>query len=190
LRIKRWIDRKVASKIGEEFSGALGHGAVGTFPDRPYLTWQVTYEISGETVIRNNPETFLEGCEKLYKQLVRFGQQRNRAHTPFVQFNDVKSKVDDILKAELLMSAMDGYPEGRSDLWKNAIINAELFPSEANEALHYDHEKWEQQKQNFHLLPSSALGKELDVYKFHQAATYHRYYVLKDLLPQHGIVVF
>lgn len=184
------LQRRLFSRIGEDFSGALGHGSAGTFPDRPYLKWQITYEATGETVIRNNPETFLEGCEKLYNQLVLFGQARNKNHEPIKSFSSVKEQVATILATELPMKADSDGKKGRIDLWKQAITTGELYQPDQNEALVYDHRKWEQQKQNFHLLPSSAEGKHLDVYKFHQAATYHRYYVLKDLLPQNGIVVF
>lgn len=184
------LQRRLFSRVGEDFSGALGHGGVGTFPDRPYLKWQLTYETSGETEIRDNKATFLEGCEKIYDQLVLFGKARRSSHEPLKSFSAVKSQIADILAAELPMTSSYESGKGRIDLWKDAIICGDLFQPDQSEALVYDHKTWEQQKQGFHLLPSSAKGRHLDVYKFHQAATYHRYYVLKDLLPQHGIVVF
>ncbi len=189
LKLKKWFS-KLASAVGEEFSGSLGHGAVGTYPDRPYLKWQFTYELTGKTEIRDNPATFLEGCEKLHQQLVAFGKARNPEHKANTEFSAVKDKIEQILRSELPKKKMGKYPKGRIDLWKDAVINNELFQSEKNEALQYDPQDWENQKQSFHTKASSEQGIKLDVYKFHQAATYHRYFVLKDLLPRNGIAVF
>lgn len=189
---KWWLklQRRFFSRIGEDFSGALGHGAAGTFPDRPYLKWKLTYEATGVVEIRNNTETFLEGCEKIYNQLVLFGKTRNLEHEALKSFASVKEQIAGILAAELPMKSTPDNGNGRIDLWKDAITGGDLFEPEQNEALVYDHHKWELQKENFHTLPTSTHGNDLDVYKFHQAATYHRYYVLKDLLPKNGIVVF
>ncbi len=184
------VKRRVFSRIGEDFSGALGHGAVGTYPDRPYLKWQVTHEETGKTEVRNNLETYIEGCEKLFNLLVNFAQAYNPKSQPLISFSRVKDKILEILSAELPMNSSHEKGIGRIGLWKDAITSGDLFPSEQNEALDYDSENWEQQKRDFHRLPSSELGKNLDVYKFYQAATYHRYYVLKELLPKNGIVVF
>jgi len=61
--VKRWF----VSSMGENLSGGLGHGAVATYPDRPYLRWSFTYEDperpSGQ---RNNDETYLVGCRQLH----------------------------------------------------------------------------------------------------------------------------
>lgn len=184
------LQRMLFSKLGEDFSGALGHGAVGTYPDRPYLTWQVTYSKNGETQVRDNLSTFLEGCEKLYLQLVKFAQKRNPQHSVLTPFSEVKDKIFAILAAERPMLTTTEHGKGRIELWCDAIKQGQLFTCEEEEAISYDHHDWEREKQEFHTLTSSKLGAELDVYKFHQAATYHRYYVLKDLLPKHGIIVF
>lgn len=52
--------RKVAGSFAEKASGALGHSAVGTFPDRPFLHWSFNYEVSGELSDRDNPASFLK----------------------------------------------------------------------------------------------------------------------------------
>jgi hypothetical protein len=55
----------IKSFIGEQ--GALGHGAVATYPDIPYLSWSFTYEYPGlGTPRRDNPEWFLKACAALY----------------------------------------------------------------------------------------------------------------------------
>ena len=40
---------------GEEASGGLGHGAVATYPDRPYLVWSFDYVNGGGTLGSANP---------------------------------------------------------------------------------------------------------------------------------------
>ena len=180
--IKCW--RWIANKAAEQFSGALGHGGVGTYPDRPFLHWQFTYNNSKQLSDRNNRETFLEGSEKLYNKLVEFGQAYTPEHKANTPFDNVKATIADILNTEAPMAE-------RIEKWCNAVNNSELFEKAETEYLSYDHKIWEQQKTiEFHTLASSTEATKLDVYKFHQAAIYHRYYVLKDLLPQHGIVVY
>jgi hypothetical protein len=174
--------RSFAGSFAEKASGALGHGAVGTYPDRPFLHWSFNYE-SGGLSDRDNPATFLNGCEKLYTRLVEFGQARDPGHTPLKEFADVKGIIDGILRSEKVM-------KDRVLCWCEAINTNLLFDSEPNEELSYDEKVWEKQKGDFPTLEKSAEAAELDVYKFHQAAIYHRYFVLKDLLPKHGIIVF
>ena len=59
---------------------------------------------------------------------------------------------------------------------------------------------WTQKPETFKLKPthlnrkpynlnSSSEAIKLDIYKFHQAADYHRHYTIKQLLPKHEIVV-
>ena len=179
--MKNW--RRLAGNVADKASGSLGHGGVGTYPDRPFLHWSFQYDGSDEVFDRNNPETFLEGCEALYKHLITFGKLRNPDHKPLREFDEVKPAINKILRVEAVM-------EDRIALWCNAIRDNELYPAESDEALAYDHLHWEKQKVDFPTLAQSADAVDLDVYKFHQAAVYHRYYVLKDLLPRHGIVVF
>ena len=64
---------KIAGCLSSWTTNALGHGSVATCPDLPFLEWSFTYQNNGEfSGQRDNPKTFLEGCEKLHKKLVRF----------------------------------------------------------------------------------------------------------------------
>lgn len=178
--IKNW--RKFISEGAEEAVGALGHGGVGTYPDRPFLNWRFKYELNHrDSGWRNNPKDYLEGCEKLHALLGAYAQGAGISKGAVV-FDDIKNKVREILELE---SAM----EGRIDAWKNAIRKNELFASEENEALDYAKDIWNQQKTEFRSLPDSGEIAKFDIYRFYQAAIYHRDYTLKQLLPRHGIVV-
>ena len=74
--IKRWW-RSVKSEGAEFGSGALGHGAVLTFPDRPYLHWEFRYENREGVQNRDNPATFLEAAEALHGMFARVREERD-----------------------------------------------------------------------------------------------------------------
>lgn len=176
--------RRIASETAEDAVGALGHGGVATFPDRPFLKWRFTYEKNNrDSGWRDNPATYLEGAEKLYDAFSRFAEQAGiRGKT--VDFAQIKNKVSSIIRLEADM-------QGRIAAWKQAILNQELFETELQEqqALSYTPHDWEQQKLQFPMLPNSQTVVGQEVYRFHQAAVYHRDYTMKQLLPRHGIVV-
>lgn len=174
--------RKIASKGASVATGALGHGAVGTYPDRPFLRWRFDFKKSRKNSgWRDNPATFLEGCEKLHKAFGEYAEKAGIAKNP-VQFKAIKKKVDAILRLERAK-------EGRIDAWIEAIEGGKLFKNEKHEAVHYSKHDWEHQKDDFEDLDHSHQMIKKDVYRFHQAATYHRDYTLKHLLPKHGIAV-
>lgn len=174
--------RNIVSKGVSVATGALGHGAVGTYPDRPFLRWKFTYIKDNKTSEwRNNNETFLEGCEKIHQAFSEYAQQANISINP-VEFNDIKEKVNTIL-------AIEAGKEGRIEAWKKAINEGDLFEKSDNEALEYSPHYWEEQTHDFEDLKNSHEMIDRDVYKFHQAAIYHRNYTLKQLLPSHNIMV-
>jgi len=178
--LENW--RKVANHGAQLSVGSLGHGGVGTYPDRPFLKWRFSYKESGRNSgWRNNPETFLEGCEKLHAAFSEYASKAGISHGQ-ISFGNIKAKVFEIL-------SLEKDREGRIAAWKQSILNNELFVSAQDEALDYSPETWENQKKGFEKLNSSHDAVNHEVYQFHQAAVYHRDYTLKQLLPRHGIVV-
>ncbi len=174
--------RNIASEAANAVTGALGHGGVGTYPDRPFLKWRFNFKKNNnDSGWRDNPGTFMEACEKLHAAFSEYAQKAGVANNP-VLFESIRSKVDDILRFE-------GDKESRCNAWIKAINNNELFEKEDDEALHFSKDDWEQQKDDFKNLEHSREMKRKEVYQFHQAAIYHRDYTLKNLLPKHGIVV-
>lgn len=179
--------RSAISSVGEIGSGALGHGAVSVYPDQPFLKWSFDYEyanlVSETKSIRNNQKTYLEACEKLYNLFTNF----LAVHKQYfdiesrVEFLEIKSKLKEIL-------ALEVSKEDRIKAWILALKKGEL--SEKKERLPiYDPNKWENERDNFPNLTESKDGVKLNVYKFYQAASYHKHYVLRELLPKHGIIV-
>lgn len=163
-------------------TGALGHGAVGTYPDRPFLRWTFAYNKNkGDAVWRNNQDTFLEWCEKIHQAFSDYALQTGIS-TNAVPFADIKNNVKHIL-------ALEANKEDRIAKWKEAINDNSLFKSTDNEAIQYSPDTWEHQRDEFTDLGHSYDMINKHVYKFHQAAIYHRNYVLKQLLPKHNILV-
>ena len=78
------IKRTLFSSGAEFFSGALGHGAVLTFPDQPYLHWHFEYEEQGgeysdrpgQAYNRFNQDYYLDACRVLYDMFKAFGGPR------------------------------------------------------------------------------------------------------------------
>jgi len=176
--------RKAMSAAIELGSGTLGHGSVGTYPDRPFLHWSFKYEKSNKISERNNPETYMEGCEFLHQRFMEFAAKRygDGKHTP-VPFEDIREKVKKVIQLE-------ARKEDRINAWREAIKSGSLFKPSENEALEYSPDEWENQKKGFHSLEKSEQAIQTEVYRFHQAAIYHRDFTLKHLLPENGIVVF
>ncbi|XPV77511.1 MAG: DUF6765 family protein [Desulfovibrio sp.] len=161
----------------EATTGSLGHGSVATFPDRPFLEWKFEYEAdreNGKISHRNNRTTFLEGCKNLYERFCKFANNYYDDNV-IVPFEEIEGQVKNII-------AFEGKCEERAAQW----LASGLIPDDAK----YDHTVWEQAKEDFPEAASSAQAADTPVYRFHQAAAYHRYYVLKDLLPKHDVIVY
>ncbi|RZB29821.1 MAG: hypothetical protein SRB1_02101 [Desulfobacteraceae bacterium Eth-SRB1] len=178
------IRRTIISDTAETASGALGHGAVATLPDLPYLEWSFEYEQSSEISERNNPRAFLEACEKLHKLFQRFAS-RGTAHddgTSGVNFGTVEERVKDIL------SFQNGKTE-RSEKWRTAFTNGQLGIKPGEEIPPYDHAPWDKQRDHFPAMDKPEKIAASNVYHFYQAASLHRHYILRELMPKHELVV-
>ncbi|MRG73831.1 hypothetical protein GH722_18885 [Alphaproteobacteria bacterium HT1-32] len=171
------------SFAAEELSGALGHGGVATFPDRPYLIWSFEYENDElEISERNNQETFLEGCEKIHEYFCRVGGENQEfVDRDCVPFGSIKSVVTQVLQVQK-------NKDGRIDAWKRAFsdgslgIEGELIPIYDGIRLNTD---WD----NLDGTEDHQVALDREVFRFYQAASLHRIFVLRDLLPKHGILV-
>lgn len=176
--------RNIKSIGAELASGALGHGAVLTFPDRPYLEWKFDYELpEPRTVSRPNPTTFMEGCEALHSMFHRFADARPRlAENEGNNFNVIRGQVTEVIKKQGPMNV-------RIQAWQEAAQSGTLFVSGAEPIPTYDPSDWldELKEMKGKENSSSALG--VPVFRFFQAASLHRHYILRELLPKHGLVV-
>lgn len=176
--------RSIISGFGEAYSGALGHGSVSVYPDMPFLVWSYIPEFPEKSnrVIRNNPGTFLEGCGKLYEAFVRYAESH-----PEVQ--DKKSYRRWYANEQRVKKILAGTGDKlhRSGVWKLAAESGEFGFKEI--IPEYNSLSWEKEWSGFSGVSTSSNMYDFSVYRFMQAASYHRHYVLRELLPKHGLIV-
>ncbi len=174
--------RHLISKTADVATGALGHGTVGTYPDRPFLKWRFIYQDGRDSGWRNNQVTYLEACQKLHRIFSEFALASGLKTEAAVEFSQIEDRVSQILNLE-------GAMPQRINAWVEAIRTGALFDNKPNEILYYSEHEWERAKRDFEYLSESAQMIAQPVYKFQQAALYHRDYVLKALFPKHGLVI-
>jgi len=177
------VRRRIMSDGAEIASGALGHGAVAVLPDLPYLEWDFMFEQSAAVSRRNNAETYLEACEKLHSMFQTFASVSSGHDdgTSGVDFSTAKERVKDIL------SFQHGKAE-RSEEWRSAFAGGELGIPAGEEIPYYDPGPWDKQRDNFPALDKPEEVATSEVYHFYQAASLHRHYVLREIIPKHGQV--
>ncbi len=174
--------------LAEMASGALGHGAVATLPDRPYLVWSFEYEredaIDGNLSIRNNPVTFLEGCRALHKMFKQFASQRPDLLDSSVSrdFNEIESEIRKILLVQADKS-------GRINAWRKAANSGTIFGTGNEKIPEYEGLSWNEQWEQLDKAENYDKIEKLPVWQFYRAAALHRTYVLRDLLPKYNIIV-
>jgi len=174
--------RAIISSIREFLSGGLGHGAVYGYPDQPYLKWSFSYEHKEVTSIRDNSVTFMAGAKKLHAMFTKIAKDNPKYADDKTRktWKSIESAVKEIICSEAPM-------DQRIRSWNLAGKFGELGFVEAIPP--YDMNDWAEQKAIFDGENGPKNILKTNVYKFAQAASYHRYYVLRDLLPKHGIVV-
>jgi len=183
-----WSDIKevVGGTFAEGVTSALGHGAVLTYPDLPYLEWSFKYDYRniGKRHHRANQQDFLEGCEKLYHFFCQVSDRLKGRKQRHVDFDKKGETIKEILAPQT------GTAE-RIKLWTTAIASGQLFrPARMDRELpEYDHQRWDNERDGFRARrdPQNIIRKS--VFRFYQAASLHRHYVLREMLPKAGIIL-
>lgn len=182
--------RNVISGAAEKVTGALGHGAVATYPDLPFLEWAFTYEKAevhpeGVDERRSNRTWFLRGSEALHDMFRRFAASHRGLTdgTGGVPFDDLRPHVDAILRVE-------GDTPTRAAAWRAAMEGDTLFRRVNGERLpDYDWRFWQRQAEALEGLEDGTSATTVPVFRFFQAASHLRQVTLREVLPAHGVVV-
>ena len=179
----------IKSFLGEKAYGTLGHGAVAKFPDYPYLVWNFDYEredaqLGGITAVRDNPSTYLEACRALYEMFRSFVQLphgERYSSGDHREFGEIEAQLTTVLSAQ-------SDKMSRCKEWKEGAPGS-VFGNQNEEMPDYGGQSWNEQWDGLNGQEEYSAATDLDVWRFYQAASLHRIYVLRDLLPKHGLIV-
>ncbi|WP_064609821.1 DUF6765 family protein [Photobacterium sp. J15] len=172
--------RNIKSSVAQEVSNALGHGGVVTFPDRPYLQWRFDYTLSGDSGWRDNVTTFAEYCKNIHAYFTQIASKNPDWFDVSQQqtWNQLEPKVVAILQYQAKGDA-------RCKRWQHEAKYGELLNVAENIPEYKD---W---NEGFEALECRSSKEAIShpIFQYYQAASYHRWYVLRELLPQHGLMV-
>lgn len=181
----KYIHPNIRITSEEELMGTLGHGAAASYPDLPYLAWSYkTEDDPAKTIRRHNPDDFMEAAESLYSLFVRFaGQRPDLTEAPSVPFDTIQDSL-------AIIFASPGNKHQRSGFWQFAMAQGVFLEGRQEEIPPYKGQMWKNSYEELASCPDCALIMEMDIFKFYQAASIHRTYVLQELLPAHDISVY
>jgi hypothetical protein len=185
----------VKDKLDDFFSGLtgtaaeimpVGHGAVATLPDRPYLHWEYTSK-DGRHVERYNVEDYLKACQGLHAFFHDFVEANHTHGSP--SEGSSWADIEDIVKNIL---AVEGKMADRINAWTQAVSSESLFrkttaDTSINEYGEETIKEWGAQgicRQYKNHMPVEASNG----YLFQKAAWNYRNYVLDDLFPSLGLI--
>ncbi|MCG6878109.1 MAG: hypothetical protein LJE96_03010 [Deltaproteobacteria bacterium] len=165
----------------------VGHGAAGTFPDRPYLAWNFKYETHSAKptyINRNNTDYFLKACKRLHGYFHKFAvaESGDAKIKPNRTWNSIQDAVRALLERQLPK-------DERIAHWKRAIAEGVFCQAtEADKTVRYDETRWQPKNVANDRGPDQDV-MDTDVCKFIRAAWRHRNYVLHELLPKFDLIM-
>ena len=178
---------QAGTMLNPEATGALGHGAVATLPDQPYLRWSYSYEMplyaGTPSVARDNAQDYEDAAAALYAMFRQVGARMPQyAEGPGLAFDtDVQPKVRQIIRTEAPTA-------DRIEIWKTAMASG-TFLGRAETIPPYNADDWRGDVQKLSTYPTAQDATTQSAYRFHRAAHIHRNYVLMELLPRMGVYI-
>jgi hypothetical protein len=160
----------------------VGHGAVATYPDRPYLKWEFEYE-EGNRGIRNrdNWDDFYFGAQLLHQFYIRLlkNQPTLGDINHIIEWNDFGKEIRSILKHEAEKS-------GRIRKWKEFIKNNSYFEAdEVDKKIDYKEMLLQINSDSLKIMEDNELY-HLPIYHFMEAAK-SQIYLVSNYLKTKGI---
>ena len=171
---------------------AMGHGAVLTNPDKPYLKWSYI-DSNGEFISKNNTEIFINACGRLLGELLRYREEKNPDLIP----NSDNSIQDMEVIQRNFESFREAEGEDRHKRWLESIANGDF--SFGKQKLKYTASgkgSWKHDALGIYIEDDEDGSHEYiftDVFmksnykRFHDALQEHRLTILHDILPDYGI---
>lgn len=172
--------RNIKSAVAEMGSNALGHAGVVTFPDRPFLKWRFDYVARGDSGWRNNVDTYMVFAEKFHAMVTQLANQ----HLEWADLSQQQSWQELAPKIRKILQ-VQAKKEERIKAWQEATSQGDLF---IHPEIIPTYEDWNMAFDGLSSMSSDQAIKQ-PIYHFYQAASYHRWYVLRELLPKHKLMV-
>jgi hypothetical protein len=179
------------NRFNEYTLPSLGHAQAGNIPDEPYREWE--YQgFSGKVTAIINSTRALDAAQNCYEVMIGF----------LTAFSNHYSQDDPLPWHELAVTFKKLFQynadlETRIKAWKDAISDGTFGfkVDDRDRKLNYDDREWfrdavgvKMDKQNSELYERRE-GFETSNWKyFHDAAAFHRFTVLHEVLPQHGMI--
>ncbi|MBN1130573.1 MAG: hypothetical protein JXA71_16415 [Chitinispirillaceae bacterium] len=171
---------RIAGTVAETIP--VGHGSVATYPDRPYLDWQFTYELSGKKEVRSNPATFLECTRRLHAIFTSFAEVSRERCPEGRSWNEIEKAVTKNINEKKPV-------EQRVELWRKSIASGALCKvTDSDKTIDYKKELWLPAQLRYHGNNQQEV-KKTDTLRFYRAAVVYRNYVLEELLPAYNLRV-
>jgi hypothetical protein len=181
---------KLKRDILEYAAPKLGHAQAGTIPDEPYREWKYENYLKKKFDI-SNVERSLDAAQNCYRVMLKFlGQFPGFAVDRQIPWHEIAGRIRKLFET-------DADLDQRVAAWKDAISAGEFsVKAQGRDTnLNYDDREWfrkavkvdnpHEENELYERNP----GFETSHWKyFHDAATVHRFCVLHDVLPEHGII--
>lgn len=170
----------------------MGHGAVLTNPDKPYLKWSYT-DSNGELISRDNTEDFMDACGRLFGELVRFQVARNPDFIPAT----IHTERDFATIRKNFENFRENEGKDRHERWLESIRNVDFsFGGQELKYIAKGRGSWKYEALGEHVEDDEDGAHEYifadkfmnsNYKRFHDALQEHRLTILHDILPEYGI---
>ena len=184
---KKLMDRIANFFVGEALP--LGHGAVLSYPDRPYLKWSYTNG-RGEKIERDNLTDFIEAADQMCRAMQRYLKKDPDADVAGLPATD-KKKI-----ASMLRNTKNEDGHKRHDKWLQVIregrfsfgpVELSYIPKGESSWKHkaLSTTKWVDNGYETYRYRKTFLKSNWKL--FHDALQDHRFTVLHEILQKYGI---
>ncbi len=184
------ILERLKEKILEYAAPKLGHTQAGTIPDEPFREWKYENYLKRKFDI-SNVERCLDAAQNCYVVMLRFLERfPDFSAGQAARWHEIGRRFRELFENK-------GELDERTGAWKEAISAGQLGVKAKgrDRSLNYDDREWfrsavkvekpEEVGESYERMP----GFETSDWKyFHDAAVLHKFCVLRQVLPQHGII--
>jgi len=188
--ISKSVLKRLKQKVVDCWAPKIGHAQAATIPDEPYREWKYE-DYKGRSLQISNQERSLDAARNCYTVISRFLKRFSQFWvSPVLPWESIEQRIGELFSRQ-------GELEERVKEWQGAISNGTIGfePKGKDIALTYDDREWfraavtviTEEKEKDRNVRNE--GFETSHWKyFHDAAAFHRFHLLHELLPEYGII--